>query len=590
MRRRLVVAVAAALVALGAGGAVEFARLLPGLEQDSINARFQHRGAQPAPGLLVVAIDDKSFDDLGAQWPFKRSLHARAIDRLTSDGAEAIVYDVQFTEQTTAREDNALIDAVGRAHNVVLATAETDEHGHTNVLGGDDNLRALGAHAGASNMPSGPGGVLQRFDRSAGGLETLAMVAARVTGHAPSPSAFAGRWAWIDFRGPPGTIDTVSFSDLLNGRVDPARVRGRIVVVGASAPTLQDVHPTPTASGKLMSGPEIEANAIYTATHGLPLRDVPVWLKALIIALLGLWPALVSLRLRALLAALLSPGAAVAWLIVAQFAFDHGHILPVAAPLFALAVGTVLTIGAGYAAERRRRRSFAERNVELEEAVTERTSELHETQLEIIHRLAAATDARDEETGLHLERIGRLCEQLGLALGLSADEALTLRYASLLHDVGKIAVPDSILTKPGKLTAEEWVVMRRHTTAGADMLAGSRAPIMRMAEQIALTHHERWDGSGYPQGLAGEAIPLVGRICAVCDVFDALLSRRPYKEPWPLADALEELRRSRGSHFDPTVVDAFLTLVDDLDPLLLAPHEAPPRGAHPARNAPVVRS
>jgi CHASE2 domain-containing sensor protein len=586
MRRRLVIAVVAALVALGAGGAVEFARLLPGLEQDSINARFQHRGAQPAPGLLVVAIDDKSFDDLGAQWPFKRSLHARAIDRLTDDGAKAIVYDVQFTEQTTPREDNALIDAVGRAHNVVLATAETDEHGHTNVLGGDENLKALGAHAGASNMPSGPGGVLQRFDQSAGGLDTLAVVAARLTGHAPSPSVFRGGCAWIDFRGPPGTIDTVSFSDLVNGRVDPARVRGRIVVVGASAPTLQDVHPTPTASGQLMSGPEIEANAVYTATHGVPLRDVPVWLKALIIALLGVWPALMSLRLRALLAALLAPGVAVAWLIVAQFAFDHGHVLPIAAPLFALAVGTVLTIAAGYAAERRRRRSFAERNVELEEAVSERTSELHETHLEIIHRLAAATDARDEETGLHLERIGRLCEQLGLALGLSADEALTLRYASLLHDVGKIAVPDAILTKPGKLTDEEWVVMRRHTTAGADMLAGSRAPIMRMAEDIALTHHERWDGSGYPQGLAGEAIPLVGRICAVCDVFDALLSRRPYKEPWPLEDALEELRRSRGSHFDPTVVDAFLTLVDDLDPLLLAPHEAP----RPARNAPVVRS
>jgi hypothetical protein len=359
-------------------------------------------------------------------------------------------------------------------------------------------------------------------------------------------------------------------------------VRGRIVVVGATAPTLQDVHPTPTASGKLMSGPEIEANAIYTATHGLPLRDVPSWLKLLTVALLGLLPALLSLRLRALLAALTAPALAVAWIAIAQLAFDHGRVLPVAAPLFALAVGTVITIGAGYVAEAKRRRSLAVRNEALDEAVRERTSELHDTQLEIIHRLAAATDARDEETGLHLERIGRLCEQLGLALGLSADEALTLRYASLLHDVGKIAVPDAILTKPGKLTEDEWVVMRRHTTAGADMLAGSRAPIMRMAEQIALTHHERWDGGGYPQGLVGEAIPLVGRICAVCDVFDALLSRRPYKEPWPLEDALAELRRERGSHFDPAVVDAFLNLVDDLDPLLLASHEAKPANSRSA--------
>jgi cyclic di-GMP phosphodiesterase len=139
--------------------------------------------------------------------------------------------------------------------------------------------------------------------------------------------------------------------------------------------------------------------------------------------------------------------------------------------------------------------------------------------------------------------------------------------------VGKIAVPDAILTKPGKLTDEEWVVMRRHAEAGAAILSGSRAPIMRMAEEIALTHHERWDGGGYPQGLAGEAIPLVGRICAVCDVFDALLSPRPYKDPWPLEDALAEIRRERGRHFDPAVVDAFMSLVDDLDPLFLEARE-----------------
>jgi CHASE2 domain-containing sensor protein len=565
---RTVIAIMAALVAVGAGAAVEFARLLPGLEQDSINQRFERRGAVPTPGLLIVAIDDKTFDDLGRPWPFPRSLHGQAIDRLRRDGAQTIVYDVQFTEQTTPREDNALIDAVGRARNVVLATAETDEHGNSNVLGGDEQLARLGASAGASNLPSGPGGVLQRFDASAGGLQTLAVAAARRVGHAPATSAFDRGGAWIDYRGPPGTIDTVSFSDLLKGRVDPALVRGRIVVVGASSATLQDVHPTPTASGELMSGPEIEANSIYTATHGLPLRDAPRWIDLLAILALGLLPALASLRLRALLAALLAPGAAVAWLVIAQVAFDHGHVLSVAAPLFALALGTVATIAAGYLAERKRRHRFAVRNEALEEAVHERTAELRETQLEIIHRLAAATESRDEETGLHLERIGLLCERVGLVLGLSAAEAETLRHASLLHDVGKIAVPDAILTKPGKLTEEEWVVMRRHAEAGANILSGSSAPIMRMAEEIALTHHERWDGGGYPAGLAGEQIPLVGRICAVCDVFDALLSPRPYKDPWPLQDALDELRRERGKHFDPAVVDAFMTLIDDLGPLL----------------------
>jgi CHASE2 domain-containing sensor protein len=565
----------AGLVAVAAGGAAQLAALLPGLEQDSISQRFVRRGPQPAPQMLVVAIDEKSFDDLKLQWPFPRSRHALAIDRLAQDGARAIVYDVQFTERTRAREDRALAESVARAGDVVLATAETDEHGRTNILGGDDVLAELGAHAGASNLPSGAGGVLQRFEPESGGLQTLAMAAARVAGRAPAASDFDRRGAWIDFRGPPGTIDTVSFSDLVRGRVDPARVRGRIVVVGATAATLQDVHPTPTASGKLMSGPEIEANAIDTAVHGLPLRDTPRWIDLLAIVLLGLFPALASLRLRALLAALVAPGAGVAWLVVAQVAFDHGHVLPVAAPLFALAVGTVLTIGAGYASERRRRDRVAQRNEALEEAVRERTVELRETQLEIINRLAGVTESRDEETGLHLERIGRLCEQLALALGMTAPQAETLRHASLLHDVGKIAVPDAILTKPGPLTDEDWVVMRGHAAAGAAMLAGSRAPVMRMAEEIALSHHERWDGSGYPAGLAGEAIPLTGRICAVCDVFDALRSRRPYKEPWPLQDALDELARERGRHFDPMVLDAFLGMVDDLDPMLLAAHETP---------------
>ena len=590
MRKRVpshaLVVLVAGLVAVAAGGAAQLAALLPGLEQDSISQRFVRRGPQPAPQMLVVAIDEKSFDDLKLQWPFPRSRHALAIDRLAQDGARAIVYDVQFTERTRAREDRALAESVARAGDVVLATAETDEHGRTNILGGDDVLAELGAHAGASNLPSGAGGVLQRFEPESGGLQTLAMAAARVAGRAPAASDFDRRGAWIDFRGPPGTIDTVSFSDLVRGRVDPARVRGRIVVVGATAATLQDVHPTPTASGKLMSGPEIEANAIYTAVHGLPLRDTPRWIDLLAIVLLGLFPALASLRLRALLAALVAPGAGVAWLVVAQVAFDHGHVLPVAAPLFALAVGTVLTIGAGYASERRRRDRVAQRNEALEEAVRERTVELRETQLEIINRLAGVTESRDEETGLHLERIGRLCEQLALALGMTAPQAETLRHASLLHDVGKIAVPDAILTKPGPLTDEEWVVMREHAAAGAAMLAGSRAPVMRMAEEIALSHHERWDGSGYPAGLAGEAIPLTGRICAVCDVFDALRSRRPYKEPWPLQDALDELARERGRHFDPMVLDAFLDMVDDLDPMLLAAHETP---GVPASLAPRAR-
>jgi CHASE2 domain-containing sensor protein len=568
-RSRAIAVVVAGLAAAGAAAAADLADLLPGLEQDTVAQRFERRGTQPAPHLLVVAIDDKTFSDLQLHWPFPRRWHARAIDRMRADGARAIVYDVQFTEQTTVTDDNALILAVDRANNVVLATAETDEHGRHNVLGGADTLRGIGASAGASNLPEGRGGVLQRFRYEEGGLRSLSMVTAGLFGRAPPRSAFEDGGAWIDFHGPPGTIDTVSFSDLVRGRVPPSRVRGRIVVVGAAAPTLQDVHPTPT-SDRLMSGAEIEANAIDTALRGLPLRSTPTWAGLLLVLGLGFLPALVCLRLPAVAAAVIAPVIALAFLVVAQVAFDHGRILPVATPLFALSLGTVGTISAGYAAERTQRRRVTRRNRELEEAVRERTAELRSTQLEVIQRLAYATESRDEETGLHLERISLLCERVGLAMGMTPTEAETLRNASLLHDVGKIGVPDAVLLQRGELSPADREIMRRHTTVGAEILSGSGSPVMQMAEEIALTHHERWDGTGYPRGLTGEEIPLPGRICAVCDVFDALLSARPYKEPWPYDDAVAELRRERGHHFDPAVLDAFLRIIADLDPALLA--------------------
>jgi CHASE2 domain-containing sensor protein len=588
-RSRAVAVIVAGVVAAVAAGAADLIGLLPGLEQESIVQRFERRDVRPAPNLLVVGIDDNTFSDLDLQWPFPRRWHARAIDRLRRDGARVIVYDVQFTEQTTVRDDNALITAVDRARNVILATAETDDHGRSNVLGGAETLKQIGAQAAASNLPEGRGGILQRFEHSHAGLPTLATAASDLVGRAPPPSAYEDGKAWIDFHGPPGTIDTVSFSDLVRGRVNPARVRGRIVVIGAASPTLQDVHPTPT-SDRLMSGPEIEANAIDTAIAGLPLRGTSKW-PALLLALgLGFLPALISLGLRALVAVLVAPALGVVYLLIAQYAFDHGRILPVAVPLFALSLGTASTISAGYVAERRQRRQVSRRNEELEEAVRERTAELRQTQLEVIQRLAHATESRDQETGLHLERISRMCERVGLALGMTPSEAETLRNASLLHDVGKIGVPDAVLLQPGDLSPDDRELMRRHTAVGGSILAHSTSPVMRMAEEIALTHHERWDGSGYPEGLVGEAIPLPGRICAVCDVFDALLSDRPYKEPWPLAEALSELRRERGHHFDPDVVDAFLSIVDDLDPALLAPSRAPAPDDTPAPRAAAPRS
>jgi len=159
--------------------------------------------------------------------------------------------------------------------------------------------------------------------------------------------------------------------------------------------------------------------------------------------------------------------------------------------------------------------------------------------------------------------MSRLCGLLARAIGLSEPRAEEIEQASLLHDVGKIAIPDHILHKPGKLTPDERAAMQRHATIGADLLSGSSSQLLRTAENIARTHHERWDGTGYPARLRGNAIPLPGRIAAICDVYDALLTERPYKRAWTVEATLEHIAAERGRHFDPDLVDAFLALMGE---------------------------
>ncbi|MCC6165377.1 MAG: response regulator [Acidobacteria bacterium] len=201
-------------------------------------------------------------------------------------------------------------------------------------------------------------------------------------------------------------------------------------------------------------------------------------------------------------------------------------------------------------------------NETLEVRVRERTEELEQAQLEILHRLSRAADFRDDDTMQHTERVGRLSAALARELGMAKDEVQLLRRAAPLHDLGKIAIPDSILLKGGGLSDDEFGEMKTHTRIGARLLSGSTHPLLQMAEQIALTHHEQWDGSGYLEGLHGEAIPLVSRIVTVADVFDALTHARPYKRSWPLSEALDELKRLRGRQFDPDVVNALLRIVE----------------------------
>lgn len=202
-------------------------------------------------------------------------------------------------------------------------------------------------------------------------------------------------------------------------------------------------------------------------------------------------------------------------------------------------------------------------NETLEKQVKLRTWQLEEARNEIIERLAVAAEYRDDATGGHIQRVGKLSAQLAQALELPEEQIELIARTAPLHDVGKIGVPDQILMKPGKLSPEEFELVKAHPRIGAQILAGEHFPLLSMAGRIALTHHERWDGKGYPQGLAREAIPIEGRIVGVADVFDALLSERPYKRAWPYEQAVTEIAAQRGRQFDPDVVDAFLTVTGE---------------------------
>jgi putative two-component system response regulator len=189
--------------------------------------------------------------------------------------------------------------------------------------------------------------------------------------------------------------------------------------------------------------------------------------------------------------------------------------------------------------------------------------QLHESYIDTIKCLVLASEFKDSDTGSHLKRIGKYSVLIAEKLGLDKKAIENLRFAAPMHDIGKVGIPDRILTKKGKLTKSEFTVMKSHTLIGARILAGSNSDILQMAHNIAISHHEKWDGRGYPCGLKGNEIPLEGRIVAVCDFFDALTSKRPYRGAFPVETVIDMIKTERGSHFDPRIVDIFLGLVNE---------------------------
>jgi adenylate cyclase len=350
------------------------------------------------------------------------------IDNLRRDGVKVIAYDVEFNQPTLPREDLALYDAVGRARGkVVLGTSEVGPGGSTNVLGGDQNLRQVGAGVGDTQLPNDRYAVLRRMPYSVLGLKSLAIVTAeKVLGRRIKRSELGGKTAWIDYAGPPGTIPAVSFWRVALGRFRPGTFRDKVVVVGAAALSLQDVHATSTSGSGLMAGVEVQANEISTAIRAFPLKSAPSYLNVTLIVLLGLIAPAVSVRRPPIVAVAASLGIAALFAAGTQFAFNHGLILAFVSPLAALILGSIGALAMHYLVasfERERVRDVFSRFVP--EGVVDQVLARTDADLRLGGRELVATvmftDLREFTSGAETMPADKVIEMLNRYLGEMSD-------------------------------------------------------------------------------------------------------------------------------------------------------------------------
>jgi adenylate cyclase len=345
-RLRATLLIAAAVVVVGAAITLEATHALQRLEYTSVDKRFAIRGQQKPPSdVVVIAIDDKTFEELDVRWPFRRKFHAQVVRNLTRAGAKVIAYDVQITEpdQDHPGDDDKLIEAVRDQPRTVMATTEVDPDGKTRIFGGALGLKYSRAIPSNSNYQNDSDGRIRHVAFRIQKLETFPLAAARAyrDGRLDVP---AGNSAWVDYKGDTPSLRRISFADVYHGSFPDAAVRGKVVVVGATVPSLQDLHPTSTTGSGLMPGPEIQASAVETALEGFPLHDAPSWLDILLIVAAGIAAPLAALRLRIFLALGIGLVTLAAFLVAAQLAFnDKGSVLTVVYPIVAAIGGLLAT-------------------------------------------------------------------------------------------------------------------------------------------------------------------------------------------------------------------------------------------------------
>lgn len=592
---------------------------------------------EPSGRVVIVDVDEKSLTTVG-QWPWRRDVVGQLVSKIRTAAPAAIALDIIFAERdrfdgAALSPDAALADALrpGRVilgygmtfdrpasgagacmqHPVPIAVLRPDDGPHespffeaTGVICSLPNLVEAAGASGFLNAAPDPDGLLRRapvlmqldghvypslglaaVTRIENTRDTVLRVANVNTStfEASNPQGAGRMWdvpldgrsnLLLRYRGRKRTFPYVSAVDVLEGRVDPISFRNRMVLVGTTALGNREVVSTPLDT--LFTGVEVQA----TIADNLLQRDFisrpqySVLIETLIVLLFGCGAtALISrfgLTRCALPAACLIPAV---WIGAIALLSTHGAFLSPLFPTMALALVLGSTTFASFRLERRRADQEGQEKVASKRLM--------------VQTLLSLTEIRDTETGKHSRRTQQYTRVLAQELArhpdyagyLSADRIDLLATLAPLHDIGKVGVPDSVLNKPGKLTPEELVEMRKHPVHGRDVIvkaeqaAGIRDDAtLAMAKDIVYTHHEKWDGSGYPEGLTGEAIPIPGRVMAVVDVFDACTTRRLYMPSLTQDEAVALIVKGRGTHFDPAVVDAFLAAAPVLRSLSESSH------------------
>ncbi len=627
-RRRLIPVIAGLLLFFGA----DYLGVFDSWDIRAHDAFFRVRSSRPtSEAIVLVGIDARSLGVLG-RWPLDRDVYARLLDKLDEAAvvgfdlilAEPSAGDERLAEAVRRNGRVVLACYFDEALNLVLPAGPLagTQVGHVHIERGIDQISRSLFHT-----ISRPGGPVPSFSAAVYGMFRGGRPWA---GRDPlpdfRPDGAAGRLfqtdhSRINYYGPPGTFLRISLADVLSGGVPESFFKGKIVLVGATAAGLQDRSATPfSGTRQEMPGVEIQANALNNLLDGTEIRDFPLpaaWLGAFLTALLGL-----ALFIRTpertaawIWAAGLAGITAASYLLFARFhlwlgpalfyfmtayVFLAAYLLKLAAAARQLDVKYASLAGhfagSGDLGRRGGKKGLIglftrnginekisglleiEKSYEgtLEAAVWRRTRELAEAlsmvgrmSNELIVRLARAVESRDAGTGNHVARVALYSRIIAEALGRPLDYVEAIAFTSSIHDIGKIGIPDDILLKRGLLTDDEKEIMRTHARIGYGILAASEHLRIREAAAVALAHHERWDGSGYPAGLKGEEIPPEARIVALCDYYDALRSERSYKSGLDHDTAVRTILEGgpdcSPAQFDPEVLQAFRKSADKFD-------------------------